>query len=68
MSKYVLTDINQSNNWSGYNIGTGYLGEPAGATFTSVSGQWTVPAADQHATGQAENSVTWMGIGGGCVG
>lgn len=58
---------NQSNNWSGYNIGAAYPGEPAGVKFTAVSGEWTVPAATQHTTGQAENSATWLGIGGGCV-
>jgi hypothetical protein len=58
---------NQSNNWSGYNIGAQYPGEPTGVTFTSISGQWTVPAATQHKHGQAEFSASWLGIGGGCV-
>lgn len=58
---------NQSSNWSGYNIGAAYPGEPAGVKFTAVRGEWTVPAATQHTTGQAENSATWVGIGGGCV-
>ena len=58
---------NQSNNWSGYNIGAAYPGEPAGVTFTAVSGQWTVPAATQHKAGEAEFSASWLGIGGGCV-
>jgi hypothetical protein len=58
---------NESDNWSGYNIGADYPGEPTGVTFTSVSGQWTVPAATQHTPGQAEDSATWVGIGGGCV-
>lgn len=58
---------NQSNNWSGYNIGAAYPGEPTGVEFTAVSGEWTVPTATQHTTGQAENSSTWVGIGGGCV-
>jgi hypothetical protein len=35
--------------------------------FTSVSGEWTVPTASQHTAGQAEDSATWVGIGGGCV-
>jgi hypothetical protein len=35
--------------------------------FTSISGEWTVPAATQHTAGEAENSATWVGIGGGCV-
>ena len=54
---------NQSNNWSGYNIGAQYPGEPTGVTFTSISGQWTVPAATQHKPGQAEFSASWLGIG-----
>ena len=58
---------NQSNNWSGYNVGARYPGEPTGVTFSSVSGQWTVPAATQHKPGQAEFSATWVGSGGGCV-
>ena len=58
---------NQSNNWSGYNIGSQYPGEPTGVTFTSVSGQWTVPTATPQTKGQAEYSATWAGIGGGCV-
>ncbi len=59
--------VNQSNNWSGYNIGAQYPGEPTGVTFTSVSGQWTVPTATQHKPGEAEFSASWTGIGGGCV-
>jgi hypothetical protein len=55
------------DNWSGYNIGAAYPGEPAGVTFTVVSGEWPVPAAAQHKHGQAEHSATWVGIGGGCV-
>src|SRR5689334_12811612 len=60
-------NTNQSTNWSGYNIGADYPQVTTGTTFTSVSGQWTVPTARQHTTGQAENSATWAGIGGGCV-
>jgi len=60
-------NTNQSNNWSGYNIGADYPGEPTGVRFTAVSGQWTVPTATQHTPGQAENSASWVGIGGGCV-
>lgn len=60
-------NTNQSNNWSGYNIGADYPGEPTGTRFTAVSGQWTVPTATQHTPGQAENSASWVGIGGGCV-
>jgi len=53
----------QSNNWSGYN--EGYL--DTHTTFSSVSGEWTVPTATQHTPGQAESSATWVGIGGGCL-
>lgn len=60
-------NTNTSNNWSGYNIGANYPGYPAGTAFTSISGTWTVPTATQHVAGQAENSATWVGIGGGCV-
>lgn len=61
-------NTSQSNNWSGYNIGAAYPGEPAGVTFTSIGGEWTVPAAtQQHEHGQAEYSASWVGIGGGCV-
>jgi hypothetical protein len=60
-------NTNQSSNWSGYNIGADYPQVAAGTTFTSVSGQWTVPAATQHTGGQAEDSASWVGIGGGCV-
>jgi hypothetical protein len=60
-------NTNQSNNWSGYNIGIDYPGIPAGTTFTSVSGKWVVPTATQHKAGEAEHSASWVGIGGGCV-
>jgi hypothetical protein len=53
----------QSNNWSGYDKGV----LDTSSTFTSISGQWTVPTATQHTAGQAESSATWVGIGGGCV-
>jgi Peptidase A4 family len=58
---------NTSDNWSGYNIGIGYPGIRVGTTFTSISAEWTVPTATQHTSGQAENSATWIGIGGGCI-
>jgi hypothetical protein len=60
-------NTNQSSNWSGYNIGADYPQVAIGTTFTSVSGEWTVPAATQHTKGQAEDSASWVGIGGGCV-
>jgi hypothetical protein len=58
---------NQSNNWSGYNIGNQYPGVATGTLFKSVSGEWTVPIATQHTAGEAEYSASWVGIGGGCV-
>jgi hypothetical protein len=60
-------DTNQSSNWSGYNIGADYPQVTTGTLFTSISGQWTVPTATQHTSGQAEDSATWIGIGGGCI-
>jgi hypothetical protein len=60
-------NTNQSDNWSGYNIGADYPQVPAGTTFTNITGEWTVPAATQHTAGQAEDSASWIGIGGGCV-
>ncbi|HLI74508.1 MAG TPA: G1 family glutamic endopeptidase [Acidimicrobiales bacterium] len=55
--------LSQSNNWSGYN--KGFLENFT--TFHSISAQWTVPTATQHTKGEAENSATWIGIGGGCL-
>jgi hypothetical protein len=60
-------NTNTSSNWSGYNIGAAYPQVATGTTFTSVSGEWTVPTATQHTAGQAEDSASWIGIGGGCV-
>jgi hypothetical protein len=57
-------NTNQSNNWFGYNQGTL---EQGGKLFNSITGDWTVPTATQHTSGQAESSSTWIGIGGGCV-
>src|SRR5205823_6111774 len=56
-------NTNQSTNWFGYNAGT----LERGALFNSVSADWTVPTATQHAASQAESSATWIGIGGGCL-
>jgi hypothetical protein len=60
-------NTNQSSNWSGYNIGADYPQVTTGTLFTSVSGEWTIPTATQRTAGQAEDSATWVGIGGGCV-
>jgi peptidase A4-like protein len=56
-------NTNQSSNWFGYNQGTL---EQGGKMFNSISGDWTVPTATQHASGD-EFSSDWIGIGGGCV-
>jgi hypothetical protein len=55
---------NQSSNWFGYGQGTL---EQGSKLFDSITGDWTVPAATQHTSGQAEASSDWIGIGGGCV-
>jgi Peptidase A4 family len=57
-------NTNQSDNWSGYDQGTLEQGTKL---FSSMSGDWTVPTATQHTSGQAEYSSDWIGIGGGCV-
>jgi hypothetical protein len=57
-------NANQSSNWFGYNAGAL---ERNGAQFHSITSDWTVPAASQHARGQSESSATWIGIGGGCL-
>ena len=53
----------QSSNWSGYNQGILESGTPT----SSISAQWTVPTATEHTAGQAEDSATWIGVGGGCL-
>jgi hypothetical protein len=57
-------NTNTSSNWFGYQQG---LLEQGTKLFNSISGDWTVPTATQHTSGQAENSSDWIGIGGGCV-
>jgi hypothetical protein len=57
-------NANQSSNWFGYSQGTL---EQGSKLFNAISGDWTVPAATQHTSGQAEASSDWIGIGGGCV-
>jgi Peptidase A4 family len=54
----------KSNNWFGFNQGA-----LAGHTtlYHSITADWTVPRARQHANAQAESSSDWIGIGGGCV-
>jgi Peptidase A4 family len=60
----VRANANQSNNWFGYNQSSLEQGDKL---FNSISGNWTVPTATQHTSGQAEASSDWIGIGGGCV-
>ncbi len=59
----VRANANQSSNWFGYNQGTL---EQGGKQFNSISGDWTVPTATQHASAD-EFSSDWIGIGGGCI-
>ena len=64
LAKGAKINANQSSNWFGYNQGTLEQGT---RLFHSITGDWTVPAATQHTSGQAEASSDWIGIGGGCV-
>jgi len=57
-------NTSQSNNWFGYNQGSL---EKGNTLFSSIGGDWTVPAASKHVAGQDEFSSDWIGIGGGCV-
>jgi hypothetical protein len=57
-------NASQSGNWFGYNEGAAASGI---GFFNSIGGNWTVPVARQHRAHQAEDSATWIGIGGGCV-
>ncbi len=59
-SRFGLT---QSNNWSGYGLGS----LTTGSTYGQISGTWIVPKAAQKVAGQQESSATWIGIGGGCA-
>src|SRR3954469_8349273 len=61
---HLRANANQSTNWFGYNQGTL---EKGATLFSSITGDWTVPAASQHTAGQDEYSSDWIGIGGGCV-
>jgi hypothetical protein len=60
---HASLNMNQSNNWSGYNKGV----LETGATFHSISGTWVVPTATAHKKGEDEFSSSWIGIGGGCL-
>ena len=61
---HLSMNTNSSTNWFGYNQGTL---EQNDKLFTAITGNWTVPTATQHTSGQAEASSDWIGIGGGCV-
>lgn len=54
----------RSSNWFGYNQG---LPQKGGGLINSITARWTVPRARQHRRKQAEQSATWIGIGGGCI-
>lgn len=60
----LSANANHSTNWFGYNQGAL---EQGGKLFNSITGDWTVPTATQHTSGQAEASSDWIGIGGGCI-
>jgi hypothetical protein len=62
--KLAVLNANQSSNWFGYNQGAFESGK---SLFTSIKGDWTVPTATQHTSGQDESSSDWIGIGGGCM-
>jgi hypothetical protein len=64
LAPHASVHANQSSNWFGYNQGSL---EQGGKQFSSIAGDWTVPAATAHVAGQAEYSSDWIGIGGGCV-
>src|SRR5437660_1966812 len=64
LAPHARANTNQSQNWFGYNQGTL---EQNGKLFNSITGDWTVPTATQHTSGQAAASSNWIGIGGGCV-
>jgi hypothetical protein len=64
LAPHPRSNTNQSSNWFGYNQGAL---EQGGKLFNSITGDWTVPTASQHTSGQAESSSDWIGIGGGCV-
>jgi len=60
----LSVNTNTSDNWFGYNLGALADGDQL---FSSITGNWTVPTATQHTSGQSEDSADWIGIGGGCV-
>ena len=62
--KLLSFGARQSGNWSGYNLG--FLSD-GHKQFTQISGTWTVQTPSKHTAGVNEYSVTWVGIGGGCI-
>jgi Peptidase A4 family len=60
---HLVANTNQSTNWFGYNQGT----LEKGTVFNSITGDWVVPTASAHTSGQDEYSSDWIGIGGGCI-
>ncbi len=65
LAPHLRSNTNSSSNWFGYGQGTL---EQGSKLFNSITGDWTVPTATQHTSGQAEDSSDWIGIGGGCIG
>jgi Peptidase A4 family len=64
LAPHLRSNTNSSSNWFGYDQGTL---EQGSKLFNSITGDWTVPTATQHTSGQAEDSSDWIGIGGGCI-
>lgn len=62
LARGVFGTIEQTNNWSGYQASSLLPG-----SFHQISASWVVPSVSQAVRGQAEDSATWVGIGGGCV-
>ena len=61
--KIVAVAANESFNWAGYTQGV----LEKGTSFHAVAGDWIVPRAKQRNKGEAEYSLSWIGIGGGCL-
>src|SRR2546423_9967262 len=59
----LVFGANRSFNWAGYMQGS----LEKGTTFHAVSAEWIVPRAKPHRHGEAEHSLSWIGIGGCCL-
>lgn len=57
-----ISSAEQSDNWSGYGANVSETGLTS--PYTSVSGEWVVPKVRAKTKGQAEDTSTWIGIGG----